>query len=231
MKYFTLILFLFSTILLNAQTAQPVAMEEIAYIPSRSGYYNNLVVKGNVHINRLQSFPVDMAVYSSLLKVNMETKTEVSVTISTGTAIIDVDDGGTTSGNNQQTPKTIVEYGVPIHFEGGYVSISSFDDEESHRPSLEVLRYNFPSDGATIDIKTENAKFKQLENTDSTSMFMTPGGGGLNNYVHVKDLHIFGMKFPICHGGTSQKNQWKWTPVSLPDNTIVYILSCGYQQT
>ena len=49
MKYFTLICFLFLALIANAQTI----VDEISYVPSASGYYNNLIVKGNANIHIL----------------------------------------------------------------------------------------------------------------------------------------------------------------------------------
>ena len=64
MKHFiTLITFLSLTIFVNAQ----LNMEEISYNPSPTGYYDNLVVKGNVYIQNLATDIFDVISYGSVL--------------------------------------------------------------------------------------------------------------------------------------------------------------------
>lgn len=205
MKYFTLFLFLFSAIILNAQTA----IEEISYIPSRSGYYNNLVVKGNVNINKILTDPLNIISYSSILDLkvpneNFPLKIE-SLSISTGTASIHIDSNNTTS--------TKELYNFVSN--GGNLSIHSIGSEDTQKASMDVKLFHFPENESTsrheIKVLTEDIGLEQLNGED------------LNTYVHVKNLYIFGMKFPECPQG------YIWKTVKTADSveTMYTILVCN----
>ena len=72
MKNFLFIIFLFFAIITNAQV-----YEEISYIPSASGNYDNLIVKGNSNIRELITAPFNIHSYSSILNVRVDPATTI----------------------------------------------------------------------------------------------------------------------------------------------------------
>lgn len=107
MKYFTIIVFLF----LSTFAFSQLNMEEVSYVPSPSGYYNSLIVKGDVYINKLRSnTSFDVISYSSFLDMEVlpPSSSQISILqISTGTLVVD----------NYVDPNTIT-----INLRGGSVS-------------------------------------------------------------------------------------------------------------
>lgn len=210
MKYFTFIIFLLLSIFVNAQ----MNMEEISYIPSHSGYYNNLIVKGDAKINEIYTYPFDVISYGSRLQVKALSPAQIFIgliSVSTGTVSLystfSLDD---VSGWQIETPhidrsgKTASPSPIPLRMDGGNLSLS----RSGSSPSLLKIDpiYFEPSVGKTplLSIRTENFNF-------STTNGVAP---------FVDNLYIFGMRIPDC------QNKYYWQPVKV-EGVLHYILACN----
>lgn len=113
MKHFIFVVLLMLAIAANAQ----MNVEEISYVPSRSGFYNNLIVKGDATINKILTDPFDIRSYGSLLRLNFPTSTIQinNLTVSTGTAYI----------LNGTDPSKV----YTITLNGGNLSVSRFPNQ------------------------------------------------------------------------------------------------------
>ena len=212
MKYFTFIVFLLISVFVNAQ----MNMEEISYIPSHSGYYNNLVVKGNTKINEIVTYPFNVVSYGSFLTLNSSSKMHIgTVYVSTGTAALysnfSVDD---VAGWSIVVPGYEPERGtkvstvqpIALRMDGGNLSLSRSGAAAS---LLKIDPITFePASAKTplLTIRTEN--------------FNYPVPSDIKFHAIVKNLYLFGMKVPSCTGG------YYWQPVKA-GGKLYYILACN----
>ncbi len=203
MKYFTLIFFFFLTITVNAQ----LTMEEIAYVPSPSGYYNHLIVKGDVNIKKLQTYPLNIQSYGSFLDITVNNSGTAisSITVSTNTFV---------SLKNAEFPyaplpnaiATMTIYGGKVSLQQKDLSTPTYRLKIENMPSIQNLQSN-----STITYKTQ--VFKYPQDVTYTNQ-KTPVG--------VKNTYIMGMKIPHC----DYPGQWvQYTQQDTP----FYILYCGPQ--
>lgn len=213
MKYFTFIVFLFSAIILNAQ----MSMEEISYIPSRSGYYNNLVVKGNVKINELSTHPFDIVTYGSYLKFNVDNNSRMfaNISISTGTAVLNsdfnVNEVGAWSISVPGTTSTTSP--ITLNMNGGSLSVS----KSNASSSLQINSISFQAPETqtpTLNIRTEDFTL----GTDAIPV--------------VDNLYILGMKIPGPNPSSAPVNQkcqngYYWQPVKAINGNTYTILACN----
>lgn len=208
MKYFTFILFLLSAVILNAQ----MSMEEVSYIPSPSGYYNNLIVKGNADINELVTRSFDVQSYASFL--NLETTSSKifinNLSISTGTvalfseyAISDIMPDPLTGAKGTTSP-------IKITMHGGNLSVDRSQTGSSTNLNISDLSFADEIQGKTPELKAR------------TSNMVFDYSLANNNSFFVKNLYILGMKVPSCPRG------YYWQDVRIGDGNQVYtILACN----
>ena len=236
MKYFTLIIFLFLTIISNAQ----LTMEEIAYIPSPSGYYNNLIVKGNVNINELRTRPLNIQSYGSFL--NMVVGTSKGTEISTVTVLADTSIAlnnipteqtpvwnqptivNTTSGNaglsfqiDNLTPENSeLEDYHQVKIAGNFDEAPYLPTE--HEPDIYwsgIRNWTINSDKA-IYIRGEKLNFEQN--------YISHSGDSNRNSFISNMTFILGMRVPYC-GNATKVGAYKWQEVSVGDGKFT-ILAC-----
>ena len=165
MKHFLFFVFLFCSLIINAQ-----AVEEIAYIPSSSGNYDNLVVKGDTQINELVTPAFNLHSYGSLLTVRTlnDAIKVANLNISTGTASL-IFNNNTDVGTN--TSKVTVK--------GGSISLTKNTTIASN---VLVQELAFPKK-VNVDLYL-NARNAESKNNSTTLM--------------VNNLFIFGMRVPEC---------------------------------
>lgn len=225
MKYFTFIVFLFLSVFASAQ----LTMEEISYVPSPSGYYNNLVVKGNANINEVLTTPFNIVSYGSLLKVyvnqGIDDPSKASkmyiglVNVSTGTAVLYSDFSADQVSNWTQIvvpsepeipqSKAADLQDVQITMDGGYLSLSRSNGDSYLK--IDAISFE-PSLGKTpkLTIRTED--------------FIYNDTGVKQFYPTVENLYLFDMKLPNCSGGY----YWQTVPVTESSNTKCYsVLACN----
>lgn len=219
MKYFTFISFLFLSITLSAQ----MIMEEIAYVPSPSGYYNNLIVKGDVYINNLVSDTFNIRAYSSMLTLDVAQSSTLFVdnvevphkrgsvflsesTYDIGEGIIHIltgisapwtpgssQKGGGGSGGQKSADNTI-----PININGGSISIS-----------------NIPESNASFSLR-DIQSITPLPNVNISAHNISDTN---NIPIYVKNLSIFGMDIPKC------PHNYYWQKVMVGSN-VYTVLAC-----
>ncbi len=205
MKHFiTLFTFLFLTILVNAQ----LNMEEISFVPSPSGTYDNLVVKGNVFINNLETSTFDIQSYSSSFTLNVPSKRIYinRLTVPNGTVALSVtnDIGNTNPSWSIVAPNDTGVLATPLEIamNGGNLSISSISSSNPAKFRLNAL--NFTGSNPTLDVQAIQSSI-----TDN---------------VHVSNLYIMGMRVPDCSGGYA----WQTIQVgSDSDATNYTVLACN----
>ncbi len=196
MKHFLLFTFLFLAIFVNAQN-----VEDIFYVPSSSGNYTNLIVKGNANINNLNSGTFDIHSYGSLLtirlakaasKINID---HLSITASTGTATFVAPTYGLSN-----TPN--------VYIKAGYLSY--YRSVDTGNVALNIASVSLPQINGKDIAMDFNA-----HNVNATSY----------DKVYVNNLEIFGMTVPdTC------PNNYYWQPVKVIENNTSYdfeILACN----
>lgn len=222
MKYFAFIIFLFSAIVLNSQ----VTIEEVAYIPSASGYYNNLIIKGDVNINKLKTDTFNIQSYGSILDINVSDGSRLFINTlriphRNGSAALlsNQDESNYNNSNfsvvvpnnppNRSTPPSppssepdFTNFHT-VNMSGGALSLSKTRDADSSS-QIQVRNLNFMSNSKspTLNIKVR----------DVYSIFA-------DNSLQVNELYIFGMKVPQCPGN------YYWTNVTV-GRTQYTVLAC-----
>ncbi len=211
-QFITVITFLFLTVFVNAQ----LNMEEISYIPSTTGHYDNLIVKGNVYIKDLiTAKPFDIQSYGSLLTLRTNTNHvyihNLTMTGNNRTMALSSQSSNLTStimtnplapGETNPTNKQI----TPFTMHGGSLSIATANGTAVVQPVLLVESIAFyPTSGIT---PTYNIRTQNLNITD-------------NIYVQNEGLYLMGMKVPYCIKG------YVWADVTVSDGTKPYsVLAC-----
>ena len=217
MKYFTLILFLFSAIILNAQ----INMEEISYIPSPSGYYNNLIVKGNSNIKNLYTFSFNVQSYASFLDLKLKDTNKMfikNITISTGTAVLFSEVPSSNINNWQMNPEegNRNESDIPtIVMHGGNLSI---DKTNNLNVELKISHIEFPqhpnSASTTFDVRTQDSNY------DYRNLGYDPNQNSQLG-LSANNVYILGMKVPDCEHG------YYWQPIKASNNIDFTVLACS----
>lgn len=199
MKYFITVIFSLLTIVVNAQ----LSMEEISYIPSPSGIYDNLIVKGNARIHEVQTRPFNIQSYSSVLNFNSPKMFVANINVpSTGTvslssteAVSNFTNLGITNpgaANNINRPKIIMN--------GGNLIITK---DQYQNPSLVVDEFYFLSTGnKNLTVKTRDVEYPNL--------------CGLKT----EHLYIMGMQVPSCY------YKYYWQPVKVGSKSYT-VLACN----
>ena len=229
MKYITLTVFLFLTLVASAQ----LTMEEIAYIPSPSGYYNNLVVKGNVNIKNLETAPLNVQSYGSFL--NMEVKSKKGTQISTITVLTD-----TSIALNDMPKEKNPDIPTPtrVNVTAGNAAISfQVDTLKPEKDELDLhqvkigenteapywgtggnywayIRNWTVNENKRINIRGEKLNFEQQYSTNPTEE---------QNTFITNMTFIYGMRVPYC--GTPERGAFTWKTVSVGDKPL-QILAC-----
>ena len=191
MKYFSIFAFLFLSITAVAQ----LNMEEVSYIPSPSGYYTNLIIKGNTNIKKLKTSTFNIQSYASFLDLNVTQPsilTISTITVSTGTAALSTIEGFSSISNWTVRPPISYNWSLPINIEmtGGNISLSQSIDSSSANIYIKQIEFQSLSNTPQLSVKTENIDFSD-NNLD----------------VDINELYIMGMKVPSCPNG------YFWTPV------------------
>ncbi len=203
MKYFSIFVFLFLTLIANAQ----LTMEEIAYVPSASGYYNSLIVKGDVNIKELWTYPLNIQSYGSFLDVTIKNSGTAisSITVSTNT-FVSLKNTYLPSG---ATPTHLVN----MQMNGGKISLQQDNISNNNKYHLkigDITKIYELSQGSTITYKTERFTYPD-ETTDISDIKALP----------VKNLYIMGMKVPYCNGKT------KWIQANMLTSDVSFqVLYC-----
>lgn len=218
MKYFSAIFcFLFLTLTLQAQ----MIMDEVAYVPSPSGYYNNLVVQGDTYINQLITDSFNVQSYGTILTLKVASSSllnirKINVKNPIGSVIVkeSSEEMPTTGsfpnapsqrkggegdkgdeGNNRQYPTY-----VPFNINGGSISVSSIKNGNS---ALELR-----------DIETNATPLATIFTNDITNANQEPN-------IYVDHLSIFGMDIPQC------PYNYYWQKVKV-GSTVYTVLACNY---
>ena len=206
MKYFfTFISFLFLALTLQAQ----LIMEEISYVPSPSGYYNNLVVKGDVKINKFESNPFSIQAYSSILTLKVKNDhnlyiQSLDIKKANGSAYLRESDNDISASITEPNPARGTQATEPIHFYlyGGTLSANG----TAGSPNMSIGSMSLPS---ITDLSVQT-RFINQEGTD---------------YMNVQTLYILGMDVPRCNG------EYRWQRVRVgtgTGNTNIYtVLTCS----
>ncbi len=196
MKHFLLFTFLLLAIFVNAQN-----VEDIFYVPSSSGNYTNLIVKGNANINNLNSGTFDIHSYGSLLtirlakaasKINIE---NLFITASTGTATFVAPKYGLSDIPND-------------YIKAGYLSY--YRSVDTGNVALNIASVSLPQINGKDIAMDFNA-----HNVNATSY----------DKVYVNHLEIFGMTVPV-----TCPNNYYWQTVKVTEGTTDYtfnILACN----
>ena len=200
MKYFTFILFLFSVVILNAQ----MSMEEISYIPSPSGYYNNLVVKGDVNIKEISTYPFNVHSYASFLDLEISTDTAKiyisNLRVSTGTVALfsefDINTVNNWSIHEPNPERSEPPQAANIYMSGGSLSLAQSTNSSA---SLNIGSITF---GDAIVGKSPRLYVK-------TQDFQYNGAIIETDFI-VDNVYIMGMKIPSC----PHKYYWQNVPVT-----------------
>ena len=211
MKYFVFVIFVFSALVLNAQ----MNIEEIAYVPSPTGYYNSLIVKGNAKIKELRSRPFNIHSYSSFLTVNVSSTTSSlfinKLIVSTGTAALLANKNNAT-GPTVTPPQgsiSVAGSNVAVRMNGGSLSVSkTLDASAGSKINIDTLTYEPPiSTGSTINFFTQDV----YNDTSKANFLIVPHDS----------FYIFGMKVPPCEG-----RGYYWQDVKVA-NTTFTVLACN----
>lgn len=217
MKYFTFFLLLFSAVILNAQ----LNMEEIAYIPSPSGYYNNLVVKGNANINEIRTYPFDVHSYSSFLNLEISTTTSKiyisNLNVSTGTVALfsefDVNDVNGWAIQEPDPQRAESPSAATIYMSGGNLSVAR-SQNSSASLNIGLISFGDAIEGKTPKLQVRT-KYFQYFNSIVQSDFI------------VDNLYIMGMRVPNCRDNGGHY-YWQNVPVKVNGSTeIRTVLACS----
>ena len=199
MKYFFIIIsFLLFSVALQAQ----MILEEIAYVPSPSGSYNSLIVKGNTKINNLVSYTFFIQSYSSILNVNVAENSRLYinnlvVSHPKGSVVLkeDInDDGGgfivvpvhpfgpaVRGGETKGGDRTNLNY-IPVSINGGSFSVSKIQSA---------------NDDSYVSINSFS--FSDSKATSPNFYLYTDDIMSINNVdLNARNLYIFGMQIPKC---------------------------------
>ena len=196
-------------------------MEEIAYVPSPSGYYNNLIVKGDVYINNLVSDTFRIRSYSSIFTLEIpDTSTlyinNIEVSHRRGSVFLseskfDVVNNITNSITGMATPwptnskggeggdPKAADSSIPIEINGGTISIS-----------------NVPGENSTLSLRT----IKSNINIPNATVFTNNISDTNSPPIYVKNLTIFGMDIPKC------PYNYYWQKVKVGDD-VYTVLACN----
>ena len=206
MKYFIIIIFSFLTIVVNAQ----LNMEEIAYVPSPSGYYNNLVVKGNSRIHELRTSPFNIQSYSSVLDLNLSTTSAIFIqnltVASSGTVGLSSSLPITQFANlSIQNPGGANPVTRPqIGMNGGNLIITR--STAGQDPTLSIQSFTFQStDNKFMNVRTRDISYQGISDI---------------NFL-AEQLYIMGMQVPPCPHG------YFWTTVTVAPDSQYTVLACN----
>ena len=197
MKYFFIFI---SFLLFSAALQAQMILEELSYVPSPSGSYNSLIVKGNTKINNLVSYTFDIQNYSSILNVNVAENSilyinNLVVSHPKGSVVLkeDIkDDGGSSiivpvpSGpavrGGEQKGGDRTNY-IPVSINGGNFSVSKIQsaNDDSY---VSINSFSFNEAKATSPIF-------YLYTDDIIS-------DNSNIDLNARNLYIFGMQIPKC---------------------------------
>ena len=211
MKYFfTFISFLFLALTLQAQ----LVMEEIAYVPSPSGYYNNLVVKGNVNIKKLDTQPFSIYAYSSILTIILKNDAtlfikNLNIDNPNGSAFLRETTNSTWENVSIVEPdpeRTEQTSSIPFYLNGGHLSATAIAANNNN--TITVTNLSLPTNLTSLLIQT---RFLYSEGSDP---------------IQVKNLEIFGMEYL-----KSCSDYYRWQRVRVgpgSGNTNIYtVLVCN----
>ena len=163
--------FLFFTFLLLAIFVKAQNIEEIYYVPSSSGYYTNLIVKGDANINNLVTSAFDLHSYGSLLDIrvaNANNQIDINNLVmetSSGTATF------ITGENPEQINASVL---------AGYLSFTI----SQNNPALNINSIQLPH--------LESQNFYMQLNTNNLNVKDN------NSLLNVTGLEIYGMQVPSC---------------------------------
>ena len=180
MKQFLFVIFLLFTSFINAQT-----IEDIYYTPSASGHYDNLIVKGNVDINKLSTATFNIHSYGSLLNlrvINANNSLDIeqlNILNPNGTATF------TTDGNIASAQANI---------NAGFLSFSF--SQSSVNPIVNINGIVLPK----VDVHIPTINFNTHNFTANNTA---------NSVLYVDSLEIFGMTIPQCRNG------YYWQPITI----------------
>ncbi len=200
MKHFIFVVLLLLTVAVSAQ----MNIEQVAYIPSRSGFYNNLIVKGNATINNLSTNPFNIVTHGSLTTLNIPNSTiKISqVNVSTGT----VSQEGSAYIQMPSSDNLITSFGI----NGGSLSVSR-TPTASETPSNTTLKIN-----AILHPLTEQVPTLYMRTQDFNDLL----------FANI-NLYIFGMKYP------SQPKYWQPVKIGSKKYEILAIegdLNCDHPE-
>ena len=198
MKYFFIFI---SFLLFSAALQAQMILEELSYVPSPSGSYNSLIVKGNTKINNLVSYTFDIQNYSSILNVNVAENSKLyinSLVVSHpkgsvvlkedinddggGSIIVPVPSGPAVRGGEQKGgDRTKLNY-IPVSINGGNFSVSKIQSA---------------NDDSYVSINSFS--FSDSKATSPNFHLYTDDVMSINNVdLNARNLYIFGMQIPKC---------------------------------
>lgn len=212
-RFFAIICLLSLSVALYAQ----MAIEEISYVPAPSGYYNNLIIKGDVKIKNLITESFFIRAYSSIIKlaVNLDMSylfiRDLNVYNQYGAVVMKEStlDNGSFNGliaepNEENSRSTDTENDfVVFYMNGGIVSASRLENDHGSNFDFVVNTVYSSSSVPSINISTQDI---------SSSSTTTD--------VRTKELSIFGMTVPKC------PNNYYWQKVKV-GGTVYTILACN----
>jgi len=212
-RFFTVICFIFISLMLHAQ----MAMEEIAYVPAPSGYYNNLVVKGDVTINELVTESFFIRAYSSLLKLstkNIDTTffyiRDVEIYHDNAVAVMKesiLDNGSFNTHiaepNSDDRASDTESENIIFYMNGGQVSATRLMNDHDSSFNFTINNVYSSSSVPVINVTANNMSSTSTED------------------VRTKGLTIFGMDVPPC------PNNYYWQKVKLPSGAVYTVLACN----
>ncbi|MBO4707526.1 MAG: hypothetical protein J5594_03080 [Elusimicrobiaceae bacterium] len=190
MKHFIFVVLLLLTVIVNAQ----LAVEEIAYVPSRLGFYNNLIVKGNATINNLNTQPFNIRTHGSITTLNIP-NSAISIpqlTIANGTV--------SSQGSAYMVlPKlNSGEHKIAFGMNGGSISASRTQNVENQTANFYIQAIQH--DESVIPVLS-------VYTEDYIDPY-TSGSGG--------DIYILNMKLPMTAAGSY------WQPVKIKQSDGTY---------
>ena len=195
MKYFILISFLFLTLIVSAQTI----VDEIAYVPSASGYYNNLIVKGNTNVNKLSTETFNVQSYGSVLTINVSANSRLYI----GQLSVSNEDGSVYLREGEDhglyfDPRLDEENNNILKMQGGGIlSVNRIVKTKGSSGGLNVNEIKWGWD------KSEEGRRLEINAHDIRSE---------SNELNVKKLYIFGMEIPTCG------ENYYWQKVKVDNN-------------
>ena len=214
MKYITLTIFLFLTLIANSQ----LVMEEISYVPSPSGYYNNLIVKGNAYINEIRTNPLDIQSYGSFLNMTLESPkgieiSSLTVKPDTSIALKNLPDE-TTPFWHTATTVNVLAGNAGMSFQIDTLTPPYAELEDYHEVKLESFPDSAPyiySEGNPVywagirnwQINSDKAIYIRGENIAFEKGNVTTSER--NNFISNR-TYILGMRVPYCDNGYIWKN-------------------------